>query len=772
MFAASFPAWTAQHHAAAQPAVGDPVGGHLQRAHHRRADPAGAARRALHARAARRSCCAATSTSTALGGIIAPFIGIKLIDLVVQFFPGCPDMQCSSPGFASTGPRCARCSCFTVVLGIVYPLSIWLIAQLPGLHDKAEGSIVKVDGKPVGSRLIGQSFTDANGNPLTQYFQSRPSAAGDGYDPTATGASNLGPESIVDTLADPKLPPARADAGKPSLLTQVCSRSAAVGELDGVDGSRPFCTADGVGAVLSVIGPRDARGNVVHPTRVVSVNEPARPRSSRSSSTYDGVRVRVRTSSARTTRSARSCRSAELPRPIRRCRRTPSPPAAAAWIPDISPGLRRSPGRHGSPRHAGSPRTRCVNAVADNHDGRDLGLHRRAAGQRAGTQPRTRPEISRSAAESGGWMMSSRECPQRHDHGPKRGELRIYLGAAPGVGKTFAMLGEAHRRPERGTDVVAAVVETHGRRKTAELLEGIEIIPPQYIEYRGSRFAELDVPAVLARQPAGGAGRRARTHQHAGQQEPETLAGRRGTARRRHHGDLHGQHPAPGEPQRRRRADHRHRATGDRARRRRRRAEQIELVDITPEALRRRLSHGNVYAPEKIDAALSNYFRIGNLTALRELALLWLADQVDAALAKYRQDNKITETWEARERVVVAVTGGPESETLVRRASRIATKSSAELMVVHVVARRRTLWRRPHREWARSVSWPPASTRPAHRGRRRRANRAAGFRPRDERHPAGARHVPPVALGAHLRRGHRRPDRAAVRQDRRAHGDP
>jgi two-component system sensor histidine kinase KdpD len=114
-------------------------------------------------------------------------------------------------------------------------------------------------------------------------------------------------------------------------------------------------------------------------------------------------------------------------------------------------------------------------------------------------------------------------------------------------------------------------------------------------------------------------------------------------------------------------------------------ADQVELVDITPEALRRRLAHGNVYAPERIDAALSNYFRRGNLTALRELALLWLADQVDAALEKYRADNKITATWEARERVVVAVTGGRESETLVRRASRIASKSSAELMVVHVV---------------------------------------------------------------------------------------
>src|SRR6204780_1501932 len=87
------------------------------------------------------------------------------------------------------------------------------------------------------------------------------------------------------------------------------------------------------------------------------------------------------------------------------------------------------------------------------------------------------------------------------DHHPKRGELRIYLGAAPGVGKTYAMLGEAHRRLERGTDLVAAVVETHGRRKTAEMLDGIQIIPPRYIEYRGSSFPELDVPAVLARRP-------------------------------------------------------------------------------------------------------------------------------------------------------------------------------------------------------------------------------------------------------------------------------
>ncbi|MDT5126965.1 MAG: potassium-transporting ATPase KdpC subunit [Mycobacterium sp.] len=179
---------------------------------------------------------------------------------------------------------------FTVIVGIGYPLFIWLVAQIPGLNDKANGSIIEVDGKPVGSSLIGQLFTDSDGNPLPQYIQSRPSAAGDGYDPLATSASNLGPESIVDTPADPSLP--EADNGyKASLLTLVCSRSAAVGKLEGVNGARPFCTGDGVGAVLSVIGPRDARGNVVNPTKVVSVNEPCQTSSTPFLNTYEGVRV-------------------------------------------------------------------------------------------------------------------------------------------------------------------------------------------------------------------------------------------------------------------------------------------------------------------------------------------------------------------------------------------------------------------------------------------------------------------------------------------------
>ena len=271
------------------------------------------------------------------------------------------------------------------------------------------------------------------------------------------------------------------------------------------------------------------------------------------------------------------------------------------------------------------------------------------------------------------------------DRHPKRGELRIYLGAAPGVGKTYAMLGEAHRRLERGTDVVAAVVETHGRARTAELFAGIETVPPRYIDYRDSSFPELDVPAVLARHP-----QVVLVDELAHTNTPGSKNAKRwqdveelldagitviSTVNVQHLESLN---------------DVVAQITGIEQQEKIpdsivRQASQVQLVDITPEALRRRLSHGNVYGAAKIDAALSNYFRPGNLTALRELALLWLADQVDTALVKYRTENNITDTWETRERVVVAVTGGPESETLIRRASRVASKSSAELLVVHVV---------------------------------------------------------------------------------------
>jgi K+-transporting ATPase ATPase C chain len=161
----------------------------------------------------------------------------------------------------------------SVVLGLAYPLVLVAIGQIPGLKHRAEGSIVDVGNASVGSAIIGQSFVDKNGNALVQYFQSRPSAAGAGYDPTSTGASNLGPESVVDTLPDPSN---KNDTGKQSLLTQVCSRSVAVGKLEGVDGSRPYCTPGGIGAVLGVFYRDGSTGPI---TRVVSLNEecPATP---------------------------------------------------------------------------------------------------------------------------------------------------------------------------------------------------------------------------------------------------------------------------------------------------------------------------------------------------------------------------------------------------------------------------------------------------------------------------------------------------------------
>lgn len=171
----------------------------------------------------------------------------------------------------------------TVLTGVVYPLGVLAVAQLPGLKHHADGSLVKAGDGTVASALIGQSFTDADGKPLVQYFQSRPSAAGNGYDPTATAASNLGPESVVDVPLDPA---SKDDAGRPSLLTQVCARSRAIGDLEGVDGRRPYCTGDGVGAVLAVFRRDGVTGPV---TRVVSLNQacPAIP----FLAAYDGVTV-------------------------------------------------------------------------------------------------------------------------------------------------------------------------------------------------------------------------------------------------------------------------------------------------------------------------------------------------------------------------------------------------------------------------------------------------------------------------------------------------
>jgi two-component system, OmpR family, sensor histidine kinase KdpD len=267
----------------------------------------------------------------------------------------------------------------------------------------------------------------------------------------------------------------------------------------------------------------------------------------------------------------------------------------------------------------------------------------------------------------------------------ERGQLRIYLGAAAGAGKTFDMLSEGHRRAERGADVVVAYVETHGRPHTAALLEGLEVIPRTTIEYRGTTFEEMDLDAVLARRPE-----IALVDEFAHSDVPGSRHAKRWedveellAAGIEVISNVNIQHleslndvvqKITGVPQRETVPDAIVRA-----------ADQVELVDITPEALRRRMAHGNIYPPEKIDAALTNYFRTGNLTALRELALLWLADKVDEGLQRYRTQHGIQGTWETRERVVVALTGGEEGETLIRRGARIAARSTGgDLLAVHV----------------------------------------------------------------------------------------
>ncbi|OII21160.1 DUF4118 domain-containing protein [Frigoribacterium sp. MCBA15_019] len=269
----------------------------------------------------------------------------------------------------------------------------------------------------------------------------------------------------------------------------------------------------------------------------------------------------------------------------------------------------------------------------------------------------------------------------------RRGRLRVLLGAAPGVGKTYTMLEEGARLAREGKDVVVAVVETHGREATASMLGDLEVVPRTTTLHRGVELTEMDVDAVLARRPdlalidelahtnAPGSVRQKRW------QDVQVLLDAGvdviSTVNVQHIESLNDVvEKITGAAQRETVPDSMLRS-----------ADQIEVVDLAPQALRDRLAEGNVYPAARIDAALSNYFRLGNLTALRELALLWLADEVDSALKAYRVENGIDSKWEARERVVVALTGGPEGETLIRRGARIAARSSGgELVTVHVIA--------------------------------------------------------------------------------------
>jgi two-component system, OmpR family, sensor histidine kinase KdpD len=265
-----------------------------------------------------------------------------------------------------------------------------------------------------------------------------------------------------------------------------------------------------------------------------------------------------------------------------------------------------------------------------------------------------------------------------------RGQLRIYLGSAPGVGKTFAMLNEGWRGKTRGKDVVVGLYETHGRASTAAQVRDLEVVPQRKIEYRGTTFEEMDVDAVLARHPE-----LALVDELAHTNVPGSRNEKRwedveelldagidvvSTLNIQHLESVN---------------DVVERITGVKQQETIpdaivRQAEQVELVDMTPEALRRRMAHGNIYPAERIDASLANYFRPGNLAALREIALLWVADRVEENLQQYLEDHGIAAPWETRERVVVALTGAPGGDVLIRRAARMARRRQGDLVGVHV----------------------------------------------------------------------------------------
>ncbi|ADG79832.1 histidine kinase OS=Tsukamurella paurometabola (strain ATCC 8368 / DSM / CCUG 35730 / CIP 100753/ JCM 10117 / KCTC 9821 / NBRC 16120 / NCIMB 702349 / NCTC 13040) OX=521096 GN=Tpau_3247 PE=4 SV=1 [Tsukamurella paurometabola] len=266
-----------------------------------------------------------------------------------------------------------------------------------------------------------------------------------------------------------------------------------------------------------------------------------------------------------------------------------------------------------------------------------------------------------------------------------KGQLRVYLGAAPGVGKTYAMLTEGARRAARGTSVVVGYVETHGRPQTEAQVLGLDVIPRRRVDYRGAVLEEMDTDAVIAAHPTV-----ALVDELAHTNAPGSRNDKRWqdiaqlleagitvitTVNIQHLESL---------------GDVVESITGVRQRETipdavLRAADQVQLVDMTPEALRRRMAHGNIYAPDKVDAALSHFFRVGNLTALRELALLWLADRVDEKLEQYRSAQGISTVWPTRDRTVVALTGGPEGATLLRRGARLAAKGAGgELKALYV----------------------------------------------------------------------------------------
>jgi two-component system sensor histidine kinase KdpD len=267
------------------------------------------------------------------------------------------------------------------------------------------------------------------------------------------------------------------------------------------------------------------------------------------------------------------------------------------------------------------------------------------------------------------------------------GHFRIYLGAAAGVGKTYAMLNEGHRRKQRGTDVVIGFVECHGRANTEEQIDSLEEVPRRVVEYRDTVFEEMDLAAVLQRQPkvalvdelahtnVPGSG----PNQKRWQDIMELLDAGIDvitTVNIQHLESI---------------ADAVEQITGVPIRERvpdwvLRKADQIELVDSSPEQLRRRMLHGNIYPPEKVPKALTNFFREDNLMALRELALRFLADETEEELLEHLKERQTSVLWETSERILVGVTSAPGTDAIVRRASRMASRIKADLLVLHIIS--------------------------------------------------------------------------------------
>lgn len=265
-----------------------------------------------------------------------------------------------------------------------------------------------------------------------------------------------------------------------------------------------------------------------------------------------------------------------------------------------------------------------------------------------------------------------------------RGIFKLFLGYAPGVGKTYSMLSEAIRRKNRGEDVVVGYIETHGRKGLDELLSHLEIIPRKKIEYKGTLFEEMDLEAVLARKPAvvlvdelahtniPGA-----THRKRYEDVQDILAAKIDVV-----STLNIQHIESIAPVVRS-------ITGVTVRETvpdwvPLTATETVMVDLTPEALQNRMKRGDIYATEKVERSLGNFFRRGNLIALRELALRQVAEQVDRSLESYMEAQDIRKNWGVRERMAVCLSSNPAGQYLVARAARMARRMDAELYVVHV----------------------------------------------------------------------------------------